>query len=71
MGLDVRGLACPQPLLKAKKALHGLEVGEELRVLTTDLSSAMDFETFCRAQGHRLLWVRESEGTYICLIEKG
>lgn len=71
VGLDARGLACPQPILKAKKALHGLEPGEELRVLTTDLCSAMDFETFCRAQGHRLCWVRETEGTYICLIEKG
>lgn len=71
MDLDVRGLVCPQPILKAKKALYGLERGERLRVLTTDLSSAMDFETFCRAQGHLLRWVREVDGTYICLIEKG
>ncbi len=71
MELDTSGLICPQPILKTKKALRSLEPGEELRVITTDPGSAMDFEVFCRAMGHRLVWDRQAAcGTYVFLIKK-
>lgn len=53
--LDVRGLLCPLPILKAKKVLSGLSVGGVLEVLSTDPASVADFEAFCRATGHELL----------------
>ncbi len=71
MELDTSGLVCPQPILKTKKALRSLEPGEELRVITTDPGSAMDFEVFCRAMGHRVVWDRQAaDGTYVFLIKK-
>ncbi|MFA5949399.1 MAG: sulfurtransferase TusA family protein [Hyphomicrobium sp.] len=52
--LDARDLKCPLPILKAKKALAGLEAGQLLEVLATDPGSDADFEAFCRATGHEL-----------------
>ncbi|ABI57840.1 ribbon-helix-helix domain-containing protein [Alkalilimnicola ehrlichii MLHE-1] len=71
MELDTRGLSCPQPILRTKKALRGLEPGEELRVITSDRGSAMDFDVFCQAMGHRLVWERETEEAYVFLLQKG
>ncbi|GEM_PF-100137 len=71
MELDTRGLGCPQPILKTKQALHSLASGEALRVITSDLGSAMDFEAFCRSVGHHLLWERHTEETFVFLIRKG
>ena len=53
--LDVKGLNCPMPLLKAKKALNGLPPGALLRVLATDPGSERDFATFSAQSGHALL----------------
>jgi TusA-related sulfurtransferase len=53
--LDVRGLNCPMPLLKAKKALNELPAAALLRVLATDPGSVRDFEVFSRQSGHQLL----------------
>ena len=55
--LDATGLICPMPVLKARKALTGMQAGEELEVLTTDPAAPKDFEAFCEATGHRLLSV--------------
>lgn len=52
--LDARGLSCPLPILKAKKALGALAPGAVLEVLATDPGSGADFEAFCRATGHGL-----------------
>ncbi len=52
--LDVRGLPCPLPLLKAKQALAGLAGGEVLLVLATDAGAPRDFAAFAEAAGHRL-----------------
>ena len=56
--LDVQGLHCPLPILKAKKALAALESGQVLRVLTTDPNAAADFQIFARQTGHTLLQQR-------------
>jgi tRNA 2-thiouridine synthesizing protein A len=53
--LDVRGLSCPMPLLKAKQALNKLEAGARLQVQATDPGSVRDFEVFARQSGHTLL----------------
>jgi tRNA 2-thiouridine synthesizing protein A len=68
--LDVKGLNCPMPLLKAKKALNEMAGGEVLQVLATDPGSVRDFDVFTRQSGNTLLESGESEGTYVYLIKK-
>ncbi len=53
--LDVTGLKCPLPILKAKKALAQMQADEVLTVLATDTGAPDDFAAFCRQTGHRLL----------------
>lgn len=68
--VDARGFACPMPLLQAKRALNGMQVGQRLRVLATDRGSVRDFRVFAEQSGHRLLESEESAGVYHYLIEK-
>lgn len=53
--VDATGLACPLPILRAKKALATLASGEILRVITTDRGAVRDFQAFCRQTGNELL----------------
>ncbi len=53
--VDARGLKCPLPILKAKKALNDMQTGEVLRVLATDPGSVRDFTAFARQTGNALL----------------
>jgi tRNA 2-thiouridine synthesizing protein A len=53
--LDTRGLTCPLPILKTKKALADMGAGETLRVLSTDPGSVRDFQAFARQTGHLLI----------------
>jgi tRNA 2-thiouridine synthesizing protein A len=53
--LDARGLKCPLPVLKARKALKGLPVGAVLTVLATDPGAPDDFVHFCRTTGNELI----------------
>ena len=53
--LDAKGLNCPLPILKAKKALGALPTGGTLEVLATDPGSIKDFEAFCRTTGNELV----------------
>jgi tRNA 2-thiouridine synthesizing protein A len=53
--LDARGLACPLPVLKARKALLGLAPGHRLLIEATDPMAAIDIPHFCTESGHRLL----------------
>ena len=53
--LDARGLNCPLPILRTKKALTDLQSGQVLKVLATDPGSVKDFQTFARQTGHALL----------------
>ncbi len=53
--LDVRGLNCPLPILRAKKALGDLTTGQVLKVVATDPGSVKDFEAFCKQTGNQLL----------------
>jgi tRNA 2-thiouridine synthesizing protein A len=69
--LDARGLSCPLPVLRAKKALRSLGAGQRLRVLATDPSAVQDFEAFCAASGHRLEESVAEASLYRFLIVKG
>lgn len=53
--LDARGLNCPLPILRTKKALAEMSSGQVLRVLATDPGTAKDFAAFTRQTGHELL----------------
>ncbi len=68
--LDVKGLICPMPLLKAKRALNAMEIGQTLRVLATDHTSHQDFITFSEQSGHHLISSSVSEGVYNHLLRK-
>jgi tRNA 2-thiouridine synthesizing protein A len=68
--LDVKGMACPLPVLRANRALRALAPGERLRVLATDRAAVADFQAFCRETGHALLAWSEEAGTYSFLIRR-
>ncbi len=68
--VDAIGLACPMPLLKAKRALHAMQVGQRLRVLATDQGTVRDFRVFAEQSGHLLLDSAEANGVYSYLLEK-
>lgn len=68
--LDVCGLSCPLPLLKAKQALNKMDVGQSLRVIATDAGSMRDFKTFSQLSGHELIEAAEEEGRYFYTLKK-
>ena len=68
--LDVKGLVCPLPILRAKKMLNSLSPGEELEVLATDPGSVKDFDAFCATTGHLLVTSDEADGIYRFVIRK-
>ncbi|MBI4697114.1 MAG: sulfurtransferase TusA family protein [Gammaproteobacteria bacterium] len=68
--LDAKGLNCPLPILKAKKALLGVPDGGTLEVLATDKGAVKDFEAFCRTTGHELVAQGEETGVFRFLIRK-
>ena len=68
--LDTKGLKCPLPVLKARKAMRALPAGGVLRVLATDPGAAKDFEHFCATTGHQLVAAREEAGTLVFDIRK-
>jgi len=68
--LDARGLACPLPLLKAKKLLNTMRSGEVLYVVSSDPTSLLDFRAFADQTGHALLDSRENFNEYFVWIKK-
>lgn len=68
--LDAKGLNCPLPILKAKKAISALNAGDTLEVLSTDPGSVKDFEAFTRTTGNALLETTNEGGVYRYLIKK-
>lgn len=67
--LDAKGLNCPLPILKAKKALKEVPAGGTLEVQATDPGSVADFEAFCRTTGNELMESKSEGGVYIFLIK--
>jgi tRNA 2-thiouridine synthesizing protein A len=68
--LDATGLNCPLPILRAKKALNGMETGKVLRIVATDPGSVKDFEAFARQTGNELMESKEEGGKFLFLIKK-
>ena len=66
--LDAKGLNCPLPILKAKKALNQVPSGGILQVLSTDPGSVADFEAFCRQTGNELLESKTEGDVFVFLI---
>ena len=68
--LDAKGLNCPLPILKSKKALKDMTAGQTLEVLSTDPGSVADFQAFSRTTGNELVEHSEEGGVYTFLIKK-
>ena len=68
--LDTRGLNCPLPILKAKKALADMRSGEVLRVVATDPGSMRDFQAFARQTGNELLEQASSNDEFIHFLRR-
>ncbi len=68
--LDARGLNCPLPILRAKKAINGMAAGEVLKVLATDPGAVKDFEAFCKQTGNELLQSANAGDGFEFLIRK-
>jgi len=68
--LDARGLNCPLPILRAKKAINALESGQVLRIVATDPGSVKDFEAFAKQTGNELLESSEAGGEFTFLMKK-
>ena len=68
--LDVQGLTCPLPVLKANKALRSLAGGARLTVLATDPASVKDFQAYARETGHALVGFSEGAGLYRFTLRK-
>jgi tRNA 2-thiouridine synthesizing protein A len=68
--LDVKGMNCPLPVLKANRLLRTLAAGERLRVLATDRAAVGDFQAFCRETGHALLAWSEEAGVFSFVIRR-
>ena len=68
--LDIRGLNCPLPILRAKKFLNTMANGEIVRVMTTDPGSVKDFEAFAKQTGNELLASAEVEGEFHFTLKK-
>jgi tRNA 2-thiouridine synthesizing protein A len=68
--LDARGLICPLPVLKAKKALKSVPTGDILEVQATDPGAVKDFQAFCETTGNELVGWGEQDGVFTFAIRK-
>jgi tRNA 2-thiouridine synthesizing protein A len=68
--LDTRGLNCPLPILRTKKALAELQSGQVLKVVATDPGAVKDFQAFSRQTGHQLLSHAEEQKEFIFFMRK-
>ena len=68
--LDTRGLNCPLPILKAKKALAEMDSGQLLRVIATDPGSTRDFQAFARQTGNELVEQSTQADEFIHVLKR-
>jgi tRNA 2-thiouridine synthesizing protein A len=66
---NARGMKCPLPVLKARKLMRDLAVGDVLEVHATDPGAPADFRHFCDTTGHRLLDSTEADGVFVIRVE--
>lgn len=68
--VDAKGLNCPLPILRAKKALKDVAIGGTLQVLATDPGAVKDFEAFCRATGNDLMELKVDGKIFSFVIKR-
>jgi tRNA 2-thiouridine synthesizing protein A len=68
--LDVKGLNCPLPVLRARKALKDVPAGGTLEILATDPGAVKDFEAFCRTTGNELVASTAAGGVFTFVIRR-
>ena len=68
--LDVKGMSCPLPVLRANRSLRSMAPGEKLRVLATDRAAIPDFKAFCQETGHALVAMSEEAGVLSFVIRR-
>ncbi|KRC04163.1 Sulfur carrier protein TusA [compost metagenome] len=68
--LDARGLNCPLPILKAKKALADMHSGQTLKVISTDAGSVRDFQAFAKQTGNVLVEQQTVANEYFTLLKR-
>jgi tRNA 2-thiouridine synthesizing protein A len=68
--IDARGLNCPLPILRTKKALGDMESGQILKITATDPHAMKDFEAFCRQTGHQLVEKSEANQEFSFLLRR-
>ena len=68
--LDASGLSCPLPILRAKKTIATMNVGEVVKITATDPGAVKDFEAFCKQTGNELLNSAEAAGKFEFQIRK-
>ncbi|MCX7663620.1 MAG: sulfurtransferase TusA family protein, partial [Tepidimonas fonticaldi] len=68
--LDARGLNCPLPILKAKKALAEMTSGQVLKVIATDAGSVRDFQAFAKQTGNELLHQETAGPDYVSVLKR-
>lgn len=69
--LDAKGLSCPMPLLKTKKAISKLQSGQILEVLGTDPGSKNDLPGWCQKEGHEFMGSKDEADFFRFYIKKG
>ncbi len=68
--LDCSGMACPMPILKTKKAVDALQIGQVLKMIATDPGSVSDMDAWTKKTGHELVGQEQSGGTYVFYIRR-
>ena len=68
--IDTRGLNCPLPILKAKKALNDMSSGQVLKVIATDPGAWRDFEAFARQTGNELVLQEKTETAFVFALKR-
>lgn len=68
--VDTKGMACPMPIVKAKKALGTLASGQVMEILSTDKGSVNDFQAWVKQTNHELLSHEEENGIYKFYVKK-
>ena len=68
--LDARGMNCPLPILRTKKALSAMSTGETLAITSTDPGSVKDMQSFCKQTGNELVSSNADQGEFVFLVRK-
>ncbi|MCM3636186.1 sulfurtransferase TusA family protein [Sporosarcina luteola] len=69
--LDAKGLACPMPVVRARKTMKEMETGEILEIFTTDKGSVADMTAWAKSSGHEMVDQKEDAGVFTFWIKKG